>query len=515
MPLRMPAAARRHWATAGLALAVLYAAVTGVYRAAHRPFDFDELATVAVVGDGRAATIWRALAGAADANPPTFYMIQALGNRVVPDPHVGLRLPTILGFIGVAIALFVLVGGRCGRYAGLAAALVTFATPLFTFYALEARPYTLLACALAWAWVVWPDAETRGRASLLAVLLAAATALHYYAVFSLIPFALGELTRTIRRGEVRGRVWLALAAGVMPLVAFWPLLSQFNQQYGSTFWARPQLLTPYVDLVGVTERWAGPVVVLLVAAAAASALRPRVGLPPARVAVALEDWVVALAFIALPVFIYAAAIAIGGAVVSRYAIAVIPAMAAVAAMVAFSTAGRRGVTWLVGAALLLVAVQQLDHWRFGSVSPRFTADHGDVRRLNALVRRSQISGLPVVVSNGLRYLPMAYYAGPGDVPFVYVTDPDAALRAIGTDSADRALAGLAPYLPIRLQHRSSFVAGHDRFLLFSENEYWDWLPMRLAADGHALRLLALDTSGGTNHMLFLVERPPGSSPPAD
>jgi hypothetical protein len=79
-----------------------------------------------------------------------------------------------------------------------------------------------------------------------------------------------------------------------------------------------------------------------------------------------------------------------------------------------------------------------------------------------------------------------------------------------TDSAERALTPLAPFLPLRLESRSQFLAAHSRFLLSSENEVWNWLPVRLMADGYSMRLVGRDTGDGTNHALFLVEASPST-----
>lgn len=497
----------------GLGLAVATAAVVLLARAPHRAFDFDEIATVAVVGDGSPAAVWSALADAADANPPTFYLLESLGTYLSADPHVAFRLAPIAGFLGIPIALFLLVSGRCGRAAGLAAALVPFVTPLFTFFALEARPYTVATCALAWAWLMWQRVEQRGRAVALGAFLAAATALHYYAVVALVPFALAELIRTVRLSHLRTRVWVALVVGCAPLAAFWPLLSQFNRQYGGAFWAHPQLINAYTEILGVHERWATPLVGWLLAAIVVVAMSARAvperNTPPA---MAFEDWAIAVGFIALPVLTYAAALTLGTAMVPRYTMSVVLGISVAIVDVAYQARGRRGPSWIALAVLLIVVVQQADISRFGRVSAGVVTDHGDVDRLRRLVGRSQTAGLPIAVSNGLRFLPMAYYARPTqDLPFVYLIDHAAAVATIGTDSPDRALSTLAPYLAMRLEDRSRFLAAHSRFLLFSENEFYDWLPLRLMADGYSMRLVARDIGGGTNHMLFLVEAPKPSA----
>jgi hypothetical protein len=109
---------------------------------------------------------------------------------------------------------------------------------------------------------------------------------------------------------------------------------------------------------------------------------------------------------------------------------------------------------------------------------------------------------------------MAYYGGSDDtVDFVYLADPATALKSIRTDSVDLALLKLAPYLPMRLEEPSSFLAAHPVFLVFSENNLWDYLPRRLVREGHSVRLLAVDGSDGGNHTLYRVELQTASGDP--
>ena len=54
----------------------------------------------------------------------------------------------------------------------LLATLVTLATQLFTTYAVEARPYAMVSCAVAWALVAWQRVEEDRRFTVpLALLL--------------------------------------------------------------------------------------------------------------------------------------------------------------------------------------------------------------------------------------------------------------------------------------------------------------------------------------------------------
>ena len=497
---------RLHPAAACLCLALAYAVLTGLRQASDKRFFFDEIATVAVARQESPGAIWSALQQAADAQPPSYYLLEALSARLAKDPHIAYRLPSLLGFLAIPIALWFFVRKRCGELPALAAALLPFAMPVFTLYAIEARPYALMTGCIACALVMWQRADQRWRVAALAFFLTAASALSYSAVVALGPLGLAELVRSVRLRELRLRVWLALAAGCLPLAVFWPLLSTFRQAYGGGFWAQPQLIGSYGELVAMSPRWVAPLALALVAAWASSVLRrPEPGrresspFPP-------EEVAIILAFVCLPLFIYVVAVALHAPMVSRYALPAVLGISIATAGLAFASAGQRGVSYLIVAVLSIIALQEADYWRFGRSTPQIAIAHADAETLQRLLQQHGATGMPVVISNGLRYLSMAFYRESTDeVDFIYLADPATALKSIRTDSVDLALLKLAPYLPMRLEEASSFFAAHPVFLVFSENDLWDYLPRRLIREGHSVRLLAVDGSDGGHHTLYRVE----------
>ena len=149
------------WLTSGLAvpaalLAILvYAAVMSLDRAATRFFWNDEIVTIVVSRLSSPSAIWSALKAATDGNPPAFYLIERALGSVTGDPHVSFRVASILGVLLTSIALFIFVRRSAGAIGGLLAATMPLLTPLFSFFAIEARPYSVLVACLAWAMVTW------------------------------------------------------------------------------------------------------------------------------------------------------------------------------------------------------------------------------------------------------------------------------------------------------------------------------------------------------------------------
>src|SRR4029450_6156387 len=89
--------------------------------------------------------------------------------------------------------------------------------------------------------VAWQRASSRYWSFLLAFTLMAGVSIHYYAVFALLPFTAAEVTWSVSNGRMRPRVWLALMAGGLSFVAYWPLLSGLREVYGQYYWAKASI----------------------------------------------------------------------------------------------------------------------------------------------------------------------------------------------------------------------------------------------------------------------------------
>ena len=213
-----------------------------------------------------------------------------------------------------------------------------------------------------------------------------------------------------------------------------------------------------------------------------------------------------LGLVCLPAIIYFPSLVFGTPMASRYALPMWLGIAPALAFLASNAPSSRAAGWLLAGVISVFGFQQLDYWRYGMTSID-EGVHPDLAILRNLRARSQApSGQPIVVSNGLRYLPMAYYTGTApDPPLVYLADLSNSARRAGTDSVERALVALAPYVAERLYDPVAFVKANPSFLLFSENEVWDWVPVWLSErKGVSVRLLATDRSNGSHHTLSLV-----------
>lgn len=110
--------------------------------------------------------------------------------------------------------------------------------------------------------------------------------------------------------------------------------------------------------------------------------------------------------------------------------------------------------------------------------------------ITQLVRAAHHEGLPIAVSNGHTYLPLAFYSLRADSPFVYLTSREAAARHSGSDTIELNLQRVAPLLRLNVRALDEFTSAHDQFLVYAGMEIWDWLPTALQEKGFTLRVLA-------------------------
>jgi uncharacterized membrane protein len=245
------------WAARAAGLLTL--GIVATLRAVHKPLWFDEIFTRVLAGMPTPAEVVEALRTPVDAMPPLYYFICRAGMLLLPDDHLGIRLPSVIGFLVAVWAVFAFLSSRVDRLSALTGAVFVACTALAD-YAYEARPYALMTgsvgCAvLAWQRVdrspVWPIA--------LACSLGLAVSCHYYAVFVWPAFALAELLVLVCERRCRIGVWLALVIGLIPFVVCWPLLASVRSaigQHGQHWWGASRM-SYILSSPQVLSKWSG------------------------------------------------------------------------------------------------------------------------------------------------------------------------------------------------------------------------------------------------------------------
>jgi len=197
---------------------------------AARPFWFDELLTFHTARLPDFAALWLALSRAADIQPPLFYVTTAAAQKLFGSSEVATRLPALAGYLLMTVCLYLFVRRRTNVLFGCVAALFPAVTEAFR-YSYEARPYGLLLGFSALALLCWQRAISAGTAGHRKFALAGlwlsvslAVSFHYYAVLVLIPIAIGEAVRVLRRRALDIPIAVAAGLGGLVVVVYLPLI---------------------------------------------------------------------------------------------------------------------------------------------------------------------------------------------------------------------------------------------------------------------------------------------------
>ena len=503
-PLASTAAAA-HLTSALVAILLVYTTAASVWEAAHRPFWFDEVFTAILTEKPSFTQVMSALGEAADTSGPGYYVVQRAIRGVVSDPHVAYRLPSIVATSLVGVTLFLFARRDLGTTAGALAVLFVLASQLYHGYSVEARVYALVAFGVALAALAWQRADSWRWTAVLIASAAGSVALHYYAVFALVPIGAAEAVRLARTRRVRWGVWAALGSGGLMLLWLWPLLSAVRAYYAGHYWSTASIgkvLATYDTLsgFGFPGGGLGLAVVLCLALtwfawASTRATPPNATWPPP------ETLVLVLGLVGLPVIVAAVAWLMNGGYTDRYAIGVIPGLALGVAYLSGALDARLR-AWLLVCATVVFATHELAFWGNGS-SALGIRQGPAMNAQQALLAKAAALDLPLVVSSGLDYVPLVYYHQATAIDFVAVVDYEQALHYDGTDSIERDLVVLDHHLPLRVQSLATFRDANPAFLLLTRPGPFSWRTTYLFERGYAFTAVHQDGL----FTLFKVERP--------
>ena len=494
-------------ASRGLGLLIAYTALSGVIRATVKPFWCDEVITMAMVRLPTMGAIRAAIEHGADSHPPPFYALERLAGRLPLDELIAFRLPSILAFCCVVLCVFFFIRRWRSGVCALICAALPLTSFLFAYYAVEARGYSLMAGFVALAMVSYQRAEKTVWCIVMALSLAAAEASHYYAIFGVIPFALAESAFLLKARRVRFGVWLAMLCAAVPLVIFWPLLKSYKNYYGSHFTGHLSLDVAMKAYGWLFQLPPGLGVGLAVTGIAAvliyGLLIHRESFVDSLKEVPIQEHVLVLGFLILPIAMYFAIKVVHGGFGPRYLLLTTLGFP-LAASYLVPTLNRRQLALF---SILLVAtlgIQEVTLWRFARSS--WAQKFAPAEDFERLADAAGHNDLPLVASDPIDALQLAYYASPkASSRLVFVADAPAAVVYAGSDTADKCLLALRPYLKPPVYEFADFAANHPEFLVYSDGKTWDWWPVRLLHDGYALDVVAMDRQS-RERKIYLVTR---------
>lgn len=505
---------------------LVYTLITGAI-ASRKLLWNDELFTYHLARlDGR--DLWAALATGAEQIPPTFHLLSRACGALPGTDLITLRLPEMIGFWVLCLCLFQFIARRCGALCGFVALLFPLVTYTYQ-YAYEARPYGAVLGFTGLALVGWQAAagdesggaaagRRRGAAALLLALsLAGAVCLHYYALFIAFPLALAEAARTHTRRRMNLPVWAALGAGtVAPLLLFLPLIRQ-SRSYAAAFWSPPEW-TQIPNFYGALLMLAAPALAGALMIAALYAAEPEAAAaasaPPApqqrRVAGSLTAEIIAGAgFVVLPIGMIVVGQLVTHAFTYRYAL---PAVAGVSILIALGAGhvlpSRRAVVPATLAVLLVITFASMSRLIYSGVKindawPQIETTQS-VARTERFLTANAPGALPIVVADIHMHALLSQYLPPAQAARVtYLADPEASLRILGQSSLDQGMLALVgPFFGYRVDAYQAFQANNPRFFVYGTTDNrFNWLFSDLA---HAGRSVQMQGRNG-DYLLFFVD----------
>jgi hypothetical protein len=471
------------------------------FKAMGRLFWFDEMLTLNVSSLKPFSTLWAALRAGVDGMPVGYYLVVQLARKLPVDPHVALRLPSILGYILTLGGVYFFTRRRLSGAAALAAVLFISLTP-FRIYALEGRSYALLVGFLAIAACLWQRVgEWNFATPIFALFLTMAVACHHLAVFSICCFLLGELLWAFQSGRMR---WGVCTACLVATVPFWinlPLLMHFKSVLGKHFWSPSTwsaITGTYAGYLGLSGFITTGLVVFLGIALGNSileALRSPGG--QLRDCFSPSEMMLIISLLFYPAALAALTRIAGSGYVARYGWPVI--LGITLGLIHLFRPSRLSSTMLLTALAIAFLIQS-------NFERRTVFKTGRAREEVVWEKLAELSraepDIPVVVDE-FAYLSAAEYA-PASLRdrLVDIADNDMAVRLIHMDSTEKAIELLSEFVPLRVDKVTSFEAAHPRFLVYSMNGDYDWFATYLFQNRYDFKLL----SESDRKLIFIAQR---------
>jgi hypothetical protein len=492
------------FATALVASIAIWEFCTLFAQAGSKPFWFDELITFHVSRLQPFSTLWQALSAGIDSMPPGYYAIVRLANMLPFDPHVTLRLPSILGYILSLLGVYWFARKRLPVVAGLSAVLLMALSP-FHQQALEARSYALLVGSLAISAALWQRiGDGRLMAPLFALSLTLAVCCHPLAVVAISCFVLAEATWTFMSRQIRWGVWAGCFLAACPFLIGLPLLLRIREVYGKNFWSRPtwsEAFLTYDFYLGLSAPIA-LVLVLFFAIVAGGSLwrmlrRPRE--EPRKRDFSPPEIILIGAFVFYPALLFSLMKIMGSGYTPRYGwpgiVGLVLGVVYILRGIWFKPSSLR----LVAALLLTFAVLRGQEFRLRTK----TGLAGTGAQWAGLAGLSyDRPGMPVVIGSGLVFLEAEKYA-PAEMRgrLVSVVDTNQAIRSDGTDTIEKNLGVLARFIPLQVQGLARFLAANQRFILQAGGGH-DWFTPYLLDRKYLMTLVSRDAAGP----VYIAER---------
>ncbi|MBI2685886.1 MAG: glycosyltransferase family 39 protein [Acidobacteria bacterium] len=453
-----------------------------------KDFWYDELFTYHMSRLPDWKTIVSALKAGADLNPPPIYFFTRISHAVFGTGEIATRLPATLGFLLMLLCLYRIVAIRMNRPVAYSAIFFPLVTGAYR-WATEARTYGVILGLAAAAVMFWQQAgrvrENRALACVgLGLCLTLAITTQAYGVLCAGPMLVGEGFRVWRSREIRWPVWMALLLPLCALAAYIPLLPAHNSVLldNSVFRPEPASIARFYHLLLDPSLF--PLLIVFAiclwpGSRSNSDVQEELSIP-------IEEYAMATGFLLIPVASILVALAVTRVFMDRYGLPSIIGATLLFALLLARSGNRR-------APVYTVAV--FGFWCVAGVMrmPGSAQDglvRADTQRLDDI--RPE---LPLVVSNGLWFLPMSHYSEPAlAARLTYLIDRKSAVQFTGSNVFDVGYPILKQWYNIRgnIVPYDDFVKRNSPFLLYGPTPFpLDWVVKKLIADGATVKVIAI------------------------
>lgn len=402
-----------------------------------------------------------------DAAPPLYPIIVHWLLPVLGNDALAVRLPATLGYCAMMLCVWVFCRKRLPAAFAFAASLLVFERGLY--FATEGRAYGLVLGCAAGALLCWQmavDGRRRGWAiPLLALCSALMVALHYYAIFFLVPLFLAELVRWRTTRRVDFGIWATMVPAPLVLGLHYVLLAA-GKDYGTYFWAQPSLHT----ITSFYESFLLPPLILCVLAVAIVALlagspaNPRESMQQTNLP--LHEWTLVGALALLPPVVIVVAMYTTHAFIERYILWTAIGFSLLAAAGLSTLVRGRAAVGLVLSGLAIASMARLEVGPLFDTPVLRTAE-GVRQELETFAKEGST---PIVVANAHMFMELSYYLESPlreRIVFALSRDLDLKYRGFDTDAltlgplGQRGLVRVKPYDDILADSRGFLLAATD------------------------------------------------------
>jgi hypothetical protein len=504
-----------------VAVVVVEIVAVAVVHAFYDPLWLDEIIGVFTAKLPSTSDIWAICSSGAEYQPPFYHYLTRGSISLFGNDALGLRIPSILGYVLFCLSLYWFVGRRTSRLYALIAMLFPGVTKCW-YFATNGRPYALVLACAGLAAVCWQFVIVQQRRwvalSGLALALACSLSLHYYSVLLLLPFWAAEAVRTFMRRKADIPVWFALLSPLLVLIVLFPVIrvSRVNSGIPYAFFAKPSLGQTFWNFV---QEFLGPSLVGLILIGIVYLLVQifrTSGPGVSQIDVAgrhamIPEAVLVLGFTCLPLFAVFLSRFVTHIFFSRYAIAGNFGFAALLALcVWLAFGGNKAAALTLASVLALLVLHDQIQQDFRPLSAQ-RAYPPNVAIMHRLPQATKQDSLPIVMTNLDDYMRFFYY---GRSRFrerlFYVSSEAVAEKYLGFTLLERMAIASAPFFGTQVVDYASFIKDHKTFYVFGPLEYdaccasagvsagAEAVVPKLLADGADLQLVQagpVDTSG--------------------